>query len=800
MKKKNLIILLLIPFVIALLSIVTINMTFSQFNSDISSIEWGYKDIEAFKITDGRYKLEAEGITTSSNPLAPGNNLVWTVENKNSEITEPLAEIVEDGGYFFLVPLAEGEVIVTCSNEKGTVFKKMTAVLYKNGVIIVQPTVLSSGSNIDKTVYYGEYDYDLKTETKVPMNIDLELTCYPEDLIESIEFITTDNIILNQDNLDLDIQLSDFDDSTTASLTVRSTIYDNIAPATFSFEIVKDGVNVYDYQTLLACTNKSNRGEIVVLRKSFESIQNFKLTSANNVEIFGNSDDVNYNFKKDIYSFESTYNTEYIKQWNTFAYQNKNYSTVSTKLYAGLRIQKDFYGNGYTINFDNLAFPSQTITVNGISKPELTKDDLYRGPLPFYSLGDPNGLPIFTAFGQDNVGMLIDADNVTVNDVNVKNCNSPDSISFFETVGTVVEINADNVTLKNSKISNGKNVLRSFSSMNFTLKNSLVTTSMNFLITTGSNEYIKVNERQSHSFTNFQGTQVKTSVDDYLSTKVNNRGNDVLNNYLRGTYSDIDSMRNSLHEIQNALNYGALTTIKGSMTIDDVYFENSGIAAICVESLFNGPFLYNASPTEITDKFATADGMVGKTLVPYTPTNVSGISYPVTVDITGDTKFYDYKVANDIDLEGLISENVTDIIATMGLDFDFSVDIIFPLKTLLVQKAKKQQCVYTHEGKEYVNCPVAFYGGGINLSTVTYNGEVYADRLSNMDIDLLENYLTYQSASSTGEQYINIMLKSVTVVVGFEPFEFICVKNDGYLFGEAPNLNDLVNNAKGELK
>lgn len=796
MKKKNLIILLLIPFVIALLSIVTINMTFQQFNSDISSIEWEYKNIESFKITDGRYMLKAQGITTSSNPLAPGNNLVWTVENKNPEITEPLAEIVEENGNFYLVPKAEGEVIVTCSNEKGNVFRKMTAVLYKNGVIIVQPTVLASGSNIDDKIYYGEYDYDVKSKSKVPMNIELSLTCYPEELLDSIEFIATDNISLSQDDLDLDIKLTDNLTSKSASLTVRSTIYDNIAPATFSFEIVEDGVNVYDYETLLACTNKSNNGEIVVLRKSFESIQNYKLLSSNNIEMFGNSDDVNYNFKNDIYSFESTYNTEYIKQWNTFAYQNKQYKTVSTKLYAGLRVQKDFYGNGYTINFDNLAFPSQTITINNVSKPELTKEDLFRGPLPFYSLGDPNGLPIVTAFGQDNVGMLIDGNNVTVNDVNIKNCNSPDSISFFEYTGTVVEINADGVTVKNSKLSNGKNIVRSFSSMDFSLQNSLVSTSMNFLVTTGSNEYVKVNDRQSHSFTNFNGSKMKTTIDDYLNTKFDNRGDDVLNNYLRGTYTDIDAMRNSLNEIQSALNYGAPSLIKGSMTIDDVYFENSGIAAICLENLFNGPFLYNASPTEITDKFATADGLVGKTLVPYTPTNLSGLSYPVTVDITGDTKFYDYKVANDIDLEGLISENVSGIIASMGIDLDFSIDIIFPLKKLLVGKAKTENCVYVNDGKEYVNCPIAFYGGGINLSTVNYNGEIYKNRLSNMEIDLLENYLTYQSGSSTGEQYINIMLKSVTVVVGFEPFEFVCVKNDGYLFGESPSIKDLANNAK----
>ena len=126
MKKKNLIILLLIPFVISLLSIVTINVTFSKFNSDISSIEWDYQDTESFKITSSKYLLSARGVTTSSNPLAPGNNLVWKVENKDKDIDYPLAEIVVENGLYYLVPKHEGFVIITCSNEKGNVFRKMT--------------------------------------------------------------------------------------------------------------------------------------------------------------------------------------------------------------------------------------------------------------------------------------------------------------------------------------------------------------------------------------------------------------------------------------------------------------------------------------------------------------------------------------------------------------------------------------------------------------------------------------------------------------------------------------------------
>ena len=156
-------------------------------------------------------------------------------------------------------------------------------------------------------------------------------------------------------------------------------------------------------------------------------------------EYFTNKKD-DYNFKKDVYYFETTYNKEFIRQWNSFAYTNKNYSDVKTTLAAALRVQKDFYGNGYTLNFHNLIYPTQTQTIEGITIPVLAPNDIYRGALPYYSLGDPNGLPIVTVYGQDNVGMLIDADNVKVNDVVVLNANTPSSLRFLETVGTVVEV------------------------------------------------------------------------------------------------------------------------------------------------------------------------------------------------------------------------------------------------------------------------------------------------------------------------------------------------------------------------
>ena len=41
------------------------------------------------------------------------------------------------------------------------------------------------------------------------------------------------------------------------------------------------------------------------------------------------------------------------------------------------------------------------------------------------------------------------------------------------------------------------------------------------------------------------------------------------------------------------------------------------------------------------------------------------------------------------------------------------------------------------------------------------------------------------------------MQKAVTLVSGYEPFKFVCVKNNGYLYGETPDVSNLINNAKG---
>lgn len=842
MKKKNLLILLLIPFLVALLSIATINLTFNLIDNDILYISWDYGSIEGFKLGDQLYKLEAVGVSDSKYPVSDGNQLIWSVENKDSNDETVYAEVVEINGEFYLKTLACGDILITCSNKKKNIIRTLDAVVYENGAILVSSKIDSSQNNIDPTIYYGAYDFeyfDGKVK-KVPSVIELNIRTVPDSISSLVDVKGYSEDIIEEFDLEsgtIKIKEGSYGD---AYITLGC-VSDEIAKDfKYEFEVVKDGVNVYTYDDLLNCTNFSSEGEVVVLRKSFESLQNtyqfdFKgnvltdgtnpLYKRNNVELFGHYSfsKEEFYFESEVYSFETTYNQEYISQWNNFASQNKNYSSITNRVLAALRVQKDFYGNGYTINMHNLTFPYETVSVdnNGtiVEVPILGVDNLFRGPLPFYTLGDPNGMPLVSAFGQDNVGIYIDADNVTLNDVNVKNCDFGNTLSNLDTVGTVVDVNGDNVSIINSRLSNGKNILRVFSCANFTLGNTLLSNSRNFLMQIGTNEYIKIDKDALKTFIDINGNEVSSSVIKYLSKPTSgDNGDTLLNNFLSSSY-DAETqkkVKKALLSIQEALNDASLVegVYKTSVVIDDCMFYQSGISSISLDTMFNGPFLLSGSPSLITDLFSQMN-FESAPLVPLAPVEVSGLSYPVDVNITGSTKFYDYKDVTKIDLTGLISENISTIANSLieegGLESilggnqirKITIDDIFPLKSILINMAGKNSCLYSTQKNEEninaINIPLAYYGGGTNLSSVKIDTlEMKADLSDKLEIDLLNQYLSLQSSSdSLMAMMKTLMQKTVTTVIGFEPFNFVCVKNSGkYLYGQTPNVNEMKKNLK----
>lgn len=810
MKKKNLIILLLIPFVITLVGVITINTTFNFIENDMIGIDWSYDEIEGIKLEDKLHKLVASPIYEQGYPPLKEEALVWSVYDSDNHEENKYAKIVNENDNWYLQPLQIGEVKVTCSNKKGNIFKTMTIIIFKEGAIVVQSKIKASQNNIDPNIYYGEYDFD-KSLNKQKATFEFEVKTIGDLQINDLQYVNNTPDIIEIDEANKIVKIKTSGD---ASFTVKTNNDEMVKPMTYSFKVVKDGVNVYDYNQLLACTNKSTNGEIVVLRKSFESVNNLNNTTDNNVVCFGNyTDGKKIDFTSDVYSFETTYNQDYIKAWNEFVNSNPSYKKISNRVFAGIRVQKDFYGNGYTVNLHNLTFPSSTMDVvdsngNKTTIPALSKDDLYRGPLPFYSLGEHNNMPLIEAFGQDNVGMYVDGSDILVNDVNLKNCDFGNLMSNLDYVGTVLETNGNNITIKNSRLSNGKQVVRSFSSTNVSILNSMLSNARNFLLTIGSNDYIKADLLKEYEFTLLNGEKITSTINNYLMKS--NAGDDTLNAFVIGSFTDKEKMRKAILDIQNALNDESLIKdiYKGSMNIKDTMFYRSGIASIGMDTMFNGPFLESSTPSVVNMLLTGLN-------VPYIPNHVGGMSYPVELNITGKTKFYDYKEWNNLDITGLINENISSFVddakemfgvtdANIG---DISIDTIFPIKSFL-----KSSVVTTtsSDGKVYVNIPIAYYGGGANLSKVTFDTEdLKYDSCKLTVVDLLDKYLSLKGIDLDNINLDkldlavikNVMLKCVTIVTGYEPFKFISVNKQGYLFDEgprAPQALELIKNAQGE--
>ena len=98
MKKKTLVILLIIPFVIALLTFVSVIALTNNVGID-PRIVWNYRENEGFK-TNGEYKLEASLEYDPTQFLKPGSDtLVWEIQ---SEEDPDVCKIEKKGDDYYL--------------------------------------------------------------------------------------------------------------------------------------------------------------------------------------------------------------------------------------------------------------------------------------------------------------------------------------------------------------------------------------------------------------------------------------------------------------------------------------------------------------------------------------------------------------------------------------------------------------------------------------------------------------------------------------------------------------------------
>ena len=822
MKNKTLIILLIIPFVIGLISFVSVVLLNINVASDISGINFSYRDQEGFKISDAGYELKATPIMDDVLILAPDNELTWYIKEDTD-----VAKIEEDeSNNYYLYALKEGECTVVCSNIKKSVEREFKAIIYENGTILINPKYSSSGQQVEPTRYFGMYDlsYDEvkldnanKVNAKIEFDIDVIGDTVTNDKVSVLE--KSDNITYSNNTM----TINGYNEN--SYFTLVSTEQPFITN-TYTFNVVKDGVNVYNYNDLLMCTNFSSSGEIVVMQTSLGSLRevyegkNVEIDPTyssqgiykyeidpsftkkeGNISLFGNYDEKSgtFNFANELVYMETTYNHKFIDDYNS-----KYGKNISTNIKVGIKAQKDFYGNGFSINMNNLCFPNNGKIDINLKKlaPDYTKDYFF-GPLAYVTIGDPsqNDNVIVKAYGQDNVGLLLDADGITLNDLRIQNIDDNSNKRNYAFIGTVVEVMGNDVTIKNSTIRLGKNLVRAFDTKNLLIKNSILTRSSEFNLKVGSN-VIKPYDTTKIVNVTIGGKSYSVPFNDFFDINSTNvaSANMILEEFLglnsSGIFLNNDEMYEALRVLQDALDTDTNGEYGSEVTLDGVLFDDSGLFSIGLESEFNGPFLYNGG-------CLTLSLVLSSLFNSEVPNKIGGTSLPSKIELTGNTKFYDWKKYSDIDITSLIEERISILTSSLAdTSEELEIDDFFPMKPILKDICESMNIVYSKDGNEYINTMIAYYGGGINKSLIINNIENEKNTFSDkIIVDLLSNLSKYlpNVSDQTMSLLATVLSRCVLFAAGFNSFQFITngpvnAGIDPNLFNDNPQISDLKEN------
>lgn len=433
---------------------------------------------------------------------------------------------------------------------------------------------------------------------------------------------------------------------------------------------VKDGRNVGNYEELKTVTEA---GHIVVLTSNV-------MLGVKNDGTAMTEDEL----KKDVKKFTTTYDKTYL--------DNIDKNDENKKVQYLIEFKNHVYGNGFEINADKF---TQCKDATGVPK-------IFKGPLNFVAISSAS------VKGQDNISFLVRTDNVLINNVVLKGC-SDDSLleedgqfnlSKLNYVGTTLEI-AKSATLLNSRVSNGRTVVRIFAGgstmgspvvedksvfnvqdekINVHIESCVLSNAREFILKIGSNRALK-------QVTAKQRFLLDANGDKYSPYDESNKTDKYFNdNYL---INDV--------------------TLKNSV------LETSGLFSVGMETHFSGEFL-------LGDTITTWKGC-------------AATSYASALRIVGDVKMLDWKNLSNVDSSTLIE-------VTGDANPWLSMNVAEMMKEVAKVKEECRDIILNVGGTEYVHGGIAFYGGGYNYSYLDLtraNDETKQFGVYDVNISVLEN-------------------------------------------------------------
>lgn len=412
-----------------------------------------------------------------------------------------------------------------------------------------------------------------------------------------------------------------------------------------------------------------------------------------------------------------------------------------------LEITNNLYGNGYILDCYQITTASSLVGRFGC----------FEGPLDLVSLINAAAVK-----GQDDIGFII-RDNVTVDNVILQNCDDGYlyqgdlfNYSKLETVGTTVEVMGDNVNIINSRIKNGRNVLRIYGTenpdevINVNIESSIISNAREFLIKIGTNKSIDANAKINYKgeevyikdlYKKYSAGEVKDIIDG--DSNLSKQMYESVSPYLPkgdGTYY---TPKNDNNQYDNEF---VEKYVKTNVIIKNCVLENTGFFAVGLESKFGGPILggYRYAPRGIT-----VDDYEGVY-------NISGTSYAALLRLEGDVRIYNWKKLDDVNSSSLIEKlDYALILEEMGHDFTFDVKKL--ISNISVEPGY-ENIIADYNGEKYAHGGIVFYGGGRNYHMINlekYTGKEYASYL----ID----------SSKLGDSLFATVLP---IAAGREPFRF----------------------------
>lgn len=823
MKKGILGLLLLCPFLIAFLAFTTSDYLIKGVEQDIADIEIEYPSLAPFGLKQGKQKLTAEAIFNKDYPLSDGNQLVFSAPED-----QEVARIDKESDGYYFVPLSEGQVEVTVSNEKGNVAKRFTALVYgEAGALVVNLDYPFSASGM-KSYYWGTDDISYASidspYIKKEAVIDFSASVYGNESMDIFDFRLEHSENLSVDLNNQQIKVLGVGESYVRFVHPFST---STPPTEISFTAV-EAVNVYSYADLLKATNLSESGEAAVLHVNIESQANYNaLTSKKQTDVFGKVNE-EVNPEAHTYSFVTTYNHEFIDGWN-----KKNIFPVSNQCVAGIRLRQSLYGNGFLINGHDLCYPSSHTTLeDGTIQPILSPSDLFRGPKVFASAGDPaspyetslKGVePLLVLYGQDNCLIYADGDDITIDNLRLRNADFGNNYQNLATAGTGIDIHGQGVTVSNSVISSARTLIRTFSSKT-SIDNCLLQNALDYGVKIGADEFNRVDGAKPVAYKDSYGVDQKTNAADYLkmmplnslthadaiSGKADsilsagimyqNQADVFLNNpYFRDGRFSYDAMvqggkavKDALTNTKGYVNADGSKNYHSEATVEDCFFYNCHVAPIALDSYPTGPFLYN--------NISTLFALILSMYIEYYPTNLALTMAPSLLTLAGDNRFYNYQELGNLSFDTLVTQDIDSFINAHGglanLKSNVTEDDYLPIRELIGQQSS---ALYKNGDKTYVNSPIMKMGGGSNLSDVVFE----SGGLASYSLNCYDHVLSRSATIVPDELFMTsdegryttmkvALSRAASNVMGFEDYVFYTLDMAEHpYFGQTPSLSEL---------